>query len=645
MPDDNSDVCLNNEGMTLDSLYHIVNNPRISYQKKMAAFYTCNHKRNSQQEKQTAVINALLSESKKRKDANGTLYGYIYLADLNNEWENECLFNTYIDSADLYADHATNPLALAGYHYTKGTQAINAPYGQKEGYKQFEKAIDYYRQTTHDIRHLSYILYNIAIYTANQPDSTFSKRLIEKVEDILQKERTPFADFSLNAMKSDLYSIYFNTNHQERMLDSAIFYEQKRIDLFYVNADNLPEELHFDILQSYLLIAKYCSMKKNPDWPYINACIEKAKRIEFDNDAYITSRIKYTEALSFFEQKNYAEAESRIAEAEHFLTKQIGEGNAMYPPEAFYSDEATFANLHGKILYATGRYEDAFDYNRKKNSLKFKMRNIETRELEYLYNTEKEERKIERLKAINANRVEATAQLILFVVLLVIAIVLLCVWFYTVNKSIRRRSILLKTEKEETELNLKIQEQQAVQTELEKYEVLADYRLKEMELEGKNKTMEQLIRDKDELDRQIDAYSRKINEFEQSNIKKQEQFMNEEPFTNIIIDDIIKLITKKIPKKHEYSGRIKNINGHFVSVIKNSYNGNLSVPYIKYCICFAIGMEIGDVSECFSIEQSSVHMVRYRLKKKFGLDNNDDLDVFLRRLSNAHAPETLKLFD
>ena len=80
---------------------------------------------------------------------------------------------------------------------------------------------------------------------------------------------------------------------------------------------------------------------------------------------------------------------------------------------------------------------------------------------------------------------------------------------------------------------------------------------------------------------------------------------------------------------------LKNIDGQFITALKNSYNGNLSVPYIKYCTCFAIGLEIGEVSECFSIEQSSVHMVRYRLKKKFELDNNDDLDVFLRRLNSA----------
>lgn len=633
--EDTTQVYLNNEGMTLDSLYDIVNNPQIPYKEKMNIFYRCNYKRNSQQEKQAFIINTLLSESKKKKDVNGLLYGYIYLADLNNEWNNENLFNIYIDSADIYAEDATNPLALAGYHYTKGTQAINAPYGKKEGYKQFEKAIDYYSQTSQDIQYISYILYNIAVYTANQPDTTYTKRLIEKVENILQKEYSPFIDFSLSTMKADLYSIYFNDTKQENMLDSAIFYEEKRIGLFYSNKNNLPEELDYDILQSYLLIAEYYTLKKEPDWKYINECIEKAMAIGYTDDSYIMSRIKYTEAIFLFEQKKYTEAEKLIIEAENYLSKQINEGGAMYPPETFYSDEATYADLHSRILYAMEKYREALEYNRQKNNLKLKMRNIETRELEYLYNTEKEERKIEQLKVVNANQLKSTTMLIIVAILLVATMVLLWLWFYTVKKNIRRRSALIKAEKEEAELNLKIKEEQAVKAQLEKYEVLSDYRLKEMELEGKNKAMEQLLKDKEELDNQIEAYTQKINEYERNNDQKQEQDKNENPMNQIVIEDITKLITKKIPQKEEYIEILNSIDGQYISTLKNSYNGNLSVPYIKYCICFAIGMEIGEVSECFSIEQSSVHMVRYRLKKKFGLDNNDDLDVFLRRLNSS----------
>ena len=632
--EEDGEVYLNKEGMTLDSLVSIINDPSISYKEKMEIFYRCNYKRNSQQEKQTLAINTLLSESKINKNINGILYCYIYLADLNNEWNNEELFNKYIDSAEIYAEKATNPLSLAAYHYTKGTQAINAPYGKKEGYKQFEKAIEYYSQAD-SIQDISYILYNLTAYTTNQPDSLFSKRLIGKVESILQKKYSPFIEFSLNTMKSDLYNIYFNATEKECMLDSAIFYEKNRIALYKSNNGELPDELDYDILQSYLLIAEYCSMKKEADWKYINDCIEKAKSFGYLDDSYIMSRIYYTEALSLSEQKKYKEAEEKIIEAEKYLSQQIEEGESMYTSETFYSDQATYASLYGKILYNQGKFKESLEYNKKKNALKLKMRDIETRELEYLYSTEKEERKIEQLMAVNANQATSTTMLVIAVLLLIATMVLLWLWFYTVKKSIKRRSALIKAEKEEAELNLKIKEEQAVKTQLEKYEVFADYRLKELELDGKNKAMQQLLKDKEHLDNQIEAYMQKIKDYEHNNDRKQEQVKNDEHLNSIIIEDIAKLINKKLPNKSDYIDQLNDIDRLYISTLKNSYDGNLSVPYIKYCICFAIGLEIGEVSECFSIEQSSVHMVRYRLKKKFYLENNDDLDVFLRRMNST----------
>ena len=625
-------VYLNNEGVTVDSLFDIVNNPKISYDEKMKLFYKCNFKRESEQEKQTAIVSALLSMSKRKKDLNGLLYGYVYLADLYNEWNNTDLFNAYIDSADMYADKATHAIALAAYHYTKGAQAINVPYGKKEGYKQFETAIDHYSKVSHEIPYFGYILYNITVYIANQPDTTYTKRLIHKVESIMQKEYSPFIDFSLSAMKSDYYNNLFNTSKDECMLDSAIYYEKKRIGLYYAHPDILPEKLDYDVLQSYLLIAEYCSLKKEPDWESINDYIEKAKTIKYADDVYIISRIKYTEAISLYEQKKYPEAEKQIALAEKYLSMQINEGEAMYPPETFYTDEIAYADLHCKILFAQGKYKEALDYNKKMTNLKQVISTIEARELEYLYNTEKEERKIVQLTISNASRIQSTTLLIITAILLVGIMALVCFWFYAVKKNSKRRSALIKAEKEEEELNLKIKEERAIKAQLEKYEILSDFHTKEMELEGKNKALQQLLIDKEALDRQIEEYTHKINEYELNNEKQQEQVKDENPAHLMFVADIVKLINKKLPKKSEYVEVIKRIDSQYIAALRSAYAGNLSIPYIKYCICFAIGMEIGEVSECFSIEQSSVHMVRYRLKKKFGLNNNDDLDVFLRRL-------------
>jgi len=39
---------------------------------------------------------------------------------------------------------------------------------------------------------------------------------------------------------------------------------------------------------------------------------------------------------------------------------------------------------------------------------------------------------------------------------------------------------------------------------------------------------------------------------------------------------------------------------------------------MKYIICFAIEMEVQDMSLLFNVEPASIYTVRYRIKKKFG---------------------------
>jgi hypothetical protein len=240
--------------------------------------------------------------------------------------------------------------------------------------------------------------------------------------------------------------------------------------------------------------------------------------------------------------------------------------------------------------------------------------------------------KTEPLKMIRADRIKSAGMLMPVTLLLVVASVLLWRWFYTVKKSTKRCLALIKAEKEEAELHLKIKEEEAVKAQSEKQKALSDCRLKDMELESRNRAIEQLLKEKEILNGQIEAYRQRINEYERINGEKQD---SEDPLNKLVTEDIARLITKKLPDKKDYIESLGRMDERYISVLKNAYNGNLSIPYIKYCVCFAAGMEIGEVATCFSIEQASVHILRYRLKKRFGLDNNDDLDIFLRKINNT----------
>ena len=197
--------------------------------------------------------------------------------------------------------------------------------------------------------------------------------------------------------------------------------------------------------------------------------------------------------------------------------------------------------------------------------------------------------------------------------LLILSICIFCLWFSSIKKNTIYRSLLVQKEIEE----------QTTKMQLEKYE---------KEFESIKNTVSQLQIENEELYTQINEYEQRINEYNLTIEKQHDKVINEATLNNLLLEDIVKLVNKKLPKKREYVELLDRVDVKFISTLKSLHDENLSIPYIKYCICFAIGMDIGDVSECFSIEQSSVHMARYRLKKKFGLNNHDDLDVFLRSL-------------
>jgi hypothetical protein len=50
-------------------------------------------------------------------------------------------------------------------------------------------------------------------------------------------------------------------------------------------------------------------------------------------------------------------------------------------------------------------------------------------------------------------------------------------------------------------------------------------------------------------------------------------------------------------------------------------NEKISNMDMKYIICFAIDMEVKDMSTLFNVEPASIRSVRYHIKKKLGEKN------------------------
>jgi hypothetical protein len=254
----------------------------------------------------------------------------------------------------------------------------------------------------------------------------------------------------------------------------------------------------------------------------------------------------------------------------------------------------------------------------------------EVKELELRNEVESKEAEIRQLDLDRLYQESLYKKFVLICCLLSMSIFFIALLIRQKKRDLNSQIALINAEKEEAKLKLKLKEEQTVKMQLEKYEVLSDFHLKEMELIGKSKDLDQLRQDKEALDKQVELYRQKVDAYEwRINTDKDCDYDTH----NIIIEDLKHLIKKQLeaPLSDEYIGNIERINKSFVETLREKSGETLSISYLKYCICFAVGIGIAEVAECFCIEPSSVHMIRYRLKKKFGLGNDDDLGLFLQK--------------
>ncbi|MDL2228148.1 hypothetical protein LJC30_04600 [Odoribacter sp. OttesenSCG-928-L07] len=100
--------------------------------------------------------------------------------------------------------------------------------------------------------------------------------------------------------------------------------------------------------------------------------------------------------------------------------------------------------------------------------------------------------------------------------------------------------------------------------------------------------------------------------------------------SQILIQRIAQSISKSLivnQKKNDYIASLIGLDTSVLEQVCNLSEGRITNLDIKYIICFMIDMDVKDISLLFNIEPASVHTVRYRIKKKFG--DNQQLKLLI----------------
>ena len=567
-----------------------------------------------------------LEDSKNESDHNNIFFCYCAIAEINL-YTNHLLSRSALDSAEYYLKKSKDYRQLAYYYYTSGiyTYCYN-PDNSKQAVDDLYQALNYLELYVNDPDLEIKIIYAISREAMLRSDVVSMKSLMDKITKMQEQlPDNPTLIFLNNEFNCIYHIVEYEKTHDENLIDSILFYEIKTIKL-YESGELRSRVVDANITLIYLYVAEFEAMKKKPDFELINDCIVKAEElIETSTDPLLFKiRVTYTKSNIYFVKNEIEQAEKYAINTRNLIDE--------YRDLGYHSLYIECFEILCKINVAKGDFKAALEYNDLKSKFEMEFYNNEAKTTELQFLADKKEAELIELEAQNTFNIRSRLFAITMCILLFCATLLLTLLFNAKRKSLANQAHLEKLAAEDANLQLKLKNEQAKKARLEKYEILTDFYLKEMELIGKTKELEQLETEKKELDIQVDTFATKIEEYERTLYFLQTDKKGQQIF-DVIRPDIEHLIRKHsfIPKG--YIRNLDHISDSFINDLKAKYEGNISIQYIKYCICFAIGMEINEVAECFSIEPTSVHGIRYKLKKKFELNINDDLDIFLRQLN------------
>ncbi|MCL1943123.1 MAG: hypothetical protein FWF54_06205 [Candidatus Azobacteroides sp.] len=614
--------------LSYDSIIHLLNDKGVSLDQKY--HLTCQTQYFSYEQK-IDIFKHILDEGKTRLDNNKLVRLYSTLSMYYScLWDSDKAGQMLI-TASSFADKAYDPEALGLYYYAWGNY-YNDNVNEQEAHAYFYKAMPYFEQTEALKDRLIPLYFSLAFSYSARRDVENLKKIIDKMLPQALKSNQPDDLINTYSITSNYYSFLSDKDKTKTVfLDSAIIYNNKAIQVF--NSIKNPSNLFkYSVAYNYRSWADY--NMELPDWnaDSVFYYLEKTKEFANPADTFIQMSYHWLKGNALFKKGKLKEARK-----EYNIQLSLMESCTT---TVDYSRYANLYEMLAKEYEAEGNYQRALECERLRSEYKDKLYNKDRytiiQDLQTKYETEKKEQDIRRLKQETQYQRKINILIAGVCILIIFASVLVLHWMRLKRKSIADRLQIAEMEKEKAELRNKLQEEELIRIELEKYEALLEVHFKDRQIKGKKDELNALMEEKEQLLKQLNEYSDRVKKYDLSFLVKQPNIEPDYHSVENIVEKITSLITSKLesnPYRQQYLHNLSKIGDMFLKRFEKEYvKGNLPLIYIKYCVCFVIGMDTASIARCFAVELASVRQARHRIKVRLGLEKEDDLDSYLRNL-------------
>ncbi len=452
--------------------------------------------------------------------------------------------------------------------------------------------------------HLNYLLYGAY---SKWDDDQKMERYIHEAQYYALKSGNVNLQVNVNNGISSIYLMRYRKKTQQSLLDSSFHYLDNSFKLLQQHPErvsgNTSVITYINLANYYLdFSTKELSIREQKASEYLSLGEEILKKHEATPEKWMNI---------FGIKSGFAKKQGNVQLAEQYLLlglSQLMKANGNYF-RLEYTVNKDLAELAGKRsdLKAELAYQQRAEELLKKSFNEQQLFNAQ--KLEVQYETSKKDQELQLLKEREAfGRKQKYLYGVIAFALLLGLVFMFTSYHFKLRYSIEREKKLAK-EKEDAEQQAQMQLllEKEEQARLKAEQELLDLRKQQLEKEALANSL--IIDRKNEILKQIQD---KIKRGEAVHIPK---LLKEEMLVQSDFEDI-KL-------------QVQELHPDFFHRLTEKATQKLTPLDLKYCTYIYLKMTTKQIAHALYVEPQSVRMFKYRLKQKFGLGKDEDLERFL----------------
>jgi len=455
--------------------------------------------------------------------------------------------------------------------------------------------------------HLNYLLYGA--YSKWGDDDKMEK-YIRECQHYASRSKNVNLQVNVANGMSSMYRARLRKTGENNLLDSSYRYLNHAFSLY----EKYPEKVSgntmvitcINLANYYLENDGDAATNEQKAFEYLKLAEQKLQEKRASSEKWINV---------FGIKSGFAKKQGNLELAEQYLLQGLsqlmgGSGNYFRLEYAVNKDLADLALKKNDV-------RAALTYQQRAEELLYKsfdeQQLLNAQKLEVQYETEKKDQQLKLLGEREAFRKKQNYLYGGIAAALLFGLVFMFVSYHFRLRYAIEREKKLKQEKEDAEhqaaLRLKIEKEEQARLQAEQ-ELL---QLKRQQLEKEALANSLIIEHKNSMLQQIQG---KIQDGDASDIQK---LLKEELLLRADFEDV--------------KMQIQELHPTFFNQLSDKAIQKLTPLDFKYCAYIYLQMTTKQIAQALHIEPQSVRMFKYRLKQKFGLGKEQDLEEFLRNLS------------